>query len=258
MRRRDFLAMAAAGLALAPARGRALVAPDSTSALRLLRISHSGAWQTHPDALNILALEAADRTSMHLDDRERRVALTDPALFGSMFAVLSGTGAFTFSEAERAALGRWLGLGGFLVVDNSGLSAPDADFEASARRELSRLFPQTPLERVSPDHVLFRTFYRLDYPPGRTLRRPWVEGVRLGPRYCAVLLHNDLLGAYASADGGRTFLHVPTPGGEQQREMALRFGINLLMYATCQHYKDDQVHVDYLLHKRNWRVRRPE
>ncbi len=236
----------------------ARVAPESTSALRLLRITHDAAWQTNPDAMAWLAAECADRTSMHLDDREQRVAATDKALFGSMFAVVNGTGRFSFSEAERASLGRWLGLGGFLVFDNNGLAAPDPDFDASARRELAALFPQTPLHRISPDHVLFRTFYRLDYPPGRTLRRPYIEGVQLGPRYCAVLLHNDLLGALASADGGRTFVHTPTPGGENQREMALRFGINLLMYATCLHYKDDQVHVDYLLHKRNWRIRRPE
>jgi len=35
------------------------------------------------------------------------------------------------------------------------------------------------------------------------------------------------------------------------------FGVNLLMYALCLHYKDDQVHLDFLLHKRKWKIRKP-
>ena len=35
--------------------------------------------------------------------------------------------------------------------------------------------------------------------------------------------------------------------GERQREMALRFGINLVMYVLTGNYKSDQVHVPALL-----------
>ena len=38
-----------------------------------------------------------------------------------------------------------------------------------------------------------------------------------------------------------------TPGGERQREMAYRFGVNLVMYALTGNYKSDQVHVRDLL-----------
>ena len=79
----------------------------------------------------------------------------------------------------------------------------------------------------------------------------------MGRRYGVVLNHNNLLGAL-SRDGAGRFLNVPTPGGENQREMAIRFGINLAMYAMCLHYKDDQVHLDYLLHRRKWRIQRPD
>ena len=37
-------------------------------------------------------------------------------------------------------------------------------------------------------------------------------------------------------------LTEPVPGGDAQREMALRFGINLVMYALTGNYKTDQVH----------------
>ena len=41
----------------------------------------------------------------------------------------------------------------------------------------------------------------------------------------------------------------PVPGGEVQREMALRFGINLVMYALTGNYKTDQVHAPALLER---------
>jgi hypothetical protein len=39
------------------------------------------------------------------------------------------------------------------------------------------------------------------------------------------------------------------PDGESQREMAYRFGINLVMVALTGNYKADQVHVPYILER---------
>ena len=119
------------------------------------------------------------------------------------------------------------------------------------------MFPGRSLLRISADHVLFRSFYRLDYPAGRAIHRPYVEGLSIGPRIGVVLNHNDLFGALAKGADG-SWASTPEPGGESQREMAMRFGVNLTMYALCQHYKDDQVHLDYLLHRRKWRIRPSE
>jgi hypothetical protein len=44
-------------------------------------------------------------------------------------------------------------------------------------------------------------------------------------------------------------LTEPVPGGEMQREMALRFGVNLVMYALTGNYKTDQVHAPALLER---------
>ena len=41
----------------------------------------------------------------------------------------------------------------------------------------------------------------------------------------------------------------PVPGGETQREMALRFGVNLVMYALTGNYKTDQVHAPAMLQR---------
>ena len=57
---------------------------------------------------------------------------------------------------------------------------------------------------------------------------------------------NDWAGAWAQEDRGRFTI---TPGGEQQREMAYRFGVNLLMVALAGNYKADQVHIPYILQR---------
>ena len=44
-------------------------------------------------------------------------------------------------------------------------------------------------------------------------------------------------------------MNAVVPGGEPQREQALRFGVNLVMYALTGNYKTDQVHVPALLER---------
>ena len=41
-----------------------------------------------------------------------------------------------------------------------------------------------------------------------------------------------------------------TPGGEHQRERAIRLAVNIAMYVLCSNYKDDQVHAPVLMRRR--------
>ena len=59
----------------------------------------------------------------------------------------------------------------------------------------------------------------------------------------------DLAGALLRDEFG-AWAFTCEPGGEAQRERAVRFGINLLMYALCTDYKADQVHIPFLLKRR--------
>ncbi|MBZ0215505.1 MAG: DUF4159 domain-containing protein, partial [Fimbriimonadaceae bacterium] len=54
--------------------------------------------------------------------------------------------------------------------------------------------------------------------------------------------------AWAIDDRGRPLLPV-VPGGDRQREMAYRVGINLVMYTLTGNYKADQVHIPALLER---------
>ena len=44
-------------------------------------------------------------------------------------------------------------------------------------------------------------------------------------------------------------LYPLEPGGPRQREMALRGGVNIVMYTLTGNYKADQVHVPELLER---------
>ena len=49
---------------------------------------------------------------------------------------------------------------------------------------------------------------------------------------------HDLCGALARGASGTPPLQV-TPGGEVQRERAVRLAVNIAMYVLCSTYKDD-------------------
>jgi hypothetical protein len=59
---------------------------------------------------------------------------------------------------------------------------------------------------------------------------------------------HDWAAAWAVDDLGQPIAAV-VPGGEHQREMALRFGVNLVMYTLTGNYKADQVHVPAILER---------
>jgi hypothetical protein len=100
--------------------------------------------------------------------------------------------------------------------------------------------------------VVFRSFYRIERPVGRLAISPVMEAVMRDGRLVVAYVQNDLGGAWARDDFGNYELSCE-PGGERQREMSFRLGINLVMYALCLDYKSDQVHVEYLMRKRRWR-----
>ena len=63
-----------------------------------------------------------------------------------------------------------------------------------------------------------------------------------------MITSNDLAAAWALDDRNRALFPV-VPGGEVQREMAFRVGVNIVMYALTGNYKADQVHVPALLER---------
>ena len=109
-----------------------------------------------------------------------------------------------------------------------------------------------PLIPVPEDHVLTKAFYLLREFPGRwSGGAVWVERHAGGTNdgvSSIIIGSNDWAAAWAIDEVGRPIAAV-VPGGALQREMAYRFGINLIMYAFTGNYKADQVHVPAILER---------
>ncbi|RVT86578.1 DUF4159 domain-containing protein [Rhodobacteraceae bacterium CCMM004] len=170
------------------------------------------------------------------------------------------------SDEAYAKLNTYLRTGGMILFDTR--DADVAGFGASSPegrklQELARPLDIPPLEPVPSDHVLTRTFYLLQDFPGRHQSRDvWVEAAppdaervegmpfrNLNDNVTPVVIGgNDWAAAWAVDDAGNRLFPVGRGyAGERQREIALRFGVNLIMHVLTGNYKSDQVHVPALL-----------
>lgn len=172
------------------------------------------------------------------------------------------------SSAGYLALDRWMRNGGLLLVDSrdADLADPGQVTASPALQNLLAPLDVPVLEPIPTDHVLTRSYYLLESFPGRhDGARPWVAaGAMLndsGADQGALSAHaqNDgvtplVIGGNAWADAwavdrdGFPLSAIGSgPEAERQREMAYRFGINLVMVALTGNYKSDQVHVQSIL-----------
>ncbi len=155
--------------------------------------------------------------------------------------------------------------GGLVIFDTrDALSARPGAGATPEGEQLRRMLATLDIPELEPlprDHVLTKTFYILDSvvgrydsgstwveilpPAGEDGRRPARAGDNVSP---IVITSNDLASAWAVGRRGEAL--VPMSGADpRQREMALRAGVNLVMYALTGNYKADQVHVPALLER---------
>ncbi|KMW58217.1 putative membrane protein [Candidatus Rhodobacter oscarellae] len=170
------------------------------------------------------------------------------------------------SDLAYAKLNRYLRGGGMILFDTR-----DADIarfgQASPNgrklQQLARPLDIPALEPLPEDHVLTRTFYLLqDFPGRHNSRDVWVEAAppdaelvegmpfrNLNDNVTPVVIGgNDWAAAWATDETGRVMFPVGRGfAGERQRELANRFGVNLMMHVLTGNYKSDQVHVPALL-----------
>jgi len=209
---------------------------------------HGGRWDARVSGLRRIAWELQRRTSVEVVAEARPLGL-GVRLFDYPFVYFGGEGDFPpLTGPELETLRRYLTYGGFLLADaNDGSSG--TGFDAAFRREMARVLPASPLQPLPSSHVVFKTFYLLDAAPGRLFTHPQLSAAVLGGRAAVLYSQNDLAGAWARDEGGDYAFEV-VPGGEAQRELAVRAGINICMYALCLDYKDDAVHLPLILKKR--------
>jgi hypothetical protein len=242
-------------LAFAVARPAPAGAFGDADKFAIAQIVYPGHWNPHSTGPRRLLWEVEKRTSI---ESAAPVAVTladEAALRRYPFLYLAGDQAFPLpDEVDLGRLRRHLVAGGLLVIDGSESGSAQNGFDRSVRALVRQLFPKAPLERLPADHVVYKSFYLLRAPVGRTARVPYLEAVVHDGRAAVIYSQNDLGGAWARDEFGQ-WEHEVYPGGDQQREMAFRLGINLAMYALCLDYKTDQVHVPFILRRRKWQSR---
>mgnify|MGYP003119884605 CR=1 FL=1 len=170
------------------------------------------------------------------------------------------------SSQAYGKLNAYLRAGGMILFDtrDGDLAASGATSPAARRlQQIALPLDIPPLEVLPEDHVLTRAFYLLQAFPGRHSRGPvWVEAAppdaeqaegipfrNLNDGVTPVVIGgNDWAAAWAVDGNGRPLLPVGRGyAGERQRELAFRFGVNLVMHVLTGNYKSDQVHVPALL-----------
>ncbi|MGH6912142.1 MAG: DUF4159 domain-containing protein, partial [Geminicoccales bacterium] len=157
-------------------------------------------------------------------------------------------------EEVVAKLNRYMENGGTILFDTRDQQFSSGPFGGSSKdlQRLTRGLDLPALEPVPPDHVLTKSFYLMQEFPGRwTGGKVWVErgGSRTNDGVSRIIAGgHDWAAAWAVDNAGRPMFPV-VPGGERQREMAYRFGVNLVMYALTGNYKADQVHVPAILER---------
>lgn len=249
--RRSFLQALSAAAALLLSRRAYAIGEHDRVAIPLLR--YAGNWNPRPNALRRLLQSVEQRTSILVETASKALDPASPDLFSAPFVVLAGDRAFEpLPDAAILNLRQYLQAGGFLLVD-SAEGVQDGPFMQSVRRDLARIYDASRVVVVPRDHVLYKSFFLLDKPVGRVVVSDNVEGVFDDDRLAVVISHNDLLGAWERDNFG-SWTFDCTPGGETQREHATRVGINLVMYALCINYKADQVHIPFILRRRQWKV----
>ncbi len=200
------------------------------------------------------------------DPMEIDLARDDLALFTLIYWPVSET-SLPPTPAEYARLNRFLRGGGMILFDTRDADLAGLGGATEAGRRLQMLAAPLdipPLEPLPFDHVLTRSFYLLQTMPGRHDGPVWVEAAPAGAEQAqgmpfrnlndgvtpVVIGGNDWAGAWAVDDTGQPMFPVGRgAAGERQREIALRFGVNLVMHVLTGNYKSDQVHVPALLER---------
>ncbi|GBE43359.1 hypothetical protein BMS3Bbin10_01435 [bacterium BMS3Bbin10] len=171
------------------------------------------------------------------------------------------------AEKTLAKIDAYMKQGGMIVFDTRDYQRTlpgGVGAQGPGATALSRLIGDLdipPLEPVPENHVLTKAFYLLRNFPGRWDGGAlWVEATpaseadksarsrRTDGVSSLLITSNDFAAAWALDDRNRALFPV-VPGGDIQREMAFRVGVNIVMYALTGNYKADQVHVPALLER---------
>ena len=184
-------------------------------------------WQTFElnprqfEGLQGAALEAAR-------EEQVRNMLESPVLF------FSGSNDFTLTENEVECLRRYVDNGGFIFAEAcDGNGCNGQAFDVAFQREMARVFPDSKLRKLPPDHAVWFAQQRID--PKHLPEGMWLYGIDACCR-TSVIYAPRSLSCYWELHRVRKSNYPEQVAG--QIETCLRIGENVLTYATNRELKD--------------------
>jgi len=167
------------------------------------------------------------------------------------------------SDKANANLNAYMAGGGTIVFDTQdegdrvlrgaephpGLTALTAKLDIPA------------LTKTPDDHVLTKSFYLIQTYPGRWANGAvWVDrdtnGAARDGVSSVILTSNDWAAGWALDEDGNELAEIEKDI-PRQREMSMRAGVNIAMYALSGNYKADQVHAAALIERLGKQQRKP-
>lgn len=206
--------------------------------------------QTSRAGLAGLSFIASSRTAVELGDPVAVDPSRDNLVFFPLIYWPIVDGAPTPDATFLSRLKEYMRRGGTLLIDTRDEGT--LGFDTAQLREIARRLDIPPLRAIPSDHVLTKAYYLLREFPGRwTGGRVWVErdASRTKDGVSSVIVGSHDWAAAWAVDDSRKPQFPVVPGGERQREISYRFGINLLMYVLTGNYKADQVHLPAILER---------
>jgi hypothetical protein len=218
-------AVVLAALALAmPAATLAQPQPGARE-FAIARLKYGGGGDWYEDRTSLVNLLRAVRARTSIPVGAEQEAVVEPgaaALFQYPFVFACGHGNMKLTPTEAANLRRYLTSGGFLWVDD------DFGIDPSFRREMKKVFPESPVVELPFSHGIFHGLY--EFPGGL----PKVHEHSGGPAKAFGIVHDGRLVVFYSYDTDlgdgledEDVHHDPA----EKREAALRMALNIVYYA---------------------------
>jgi hypothetical protein len=196
--------------------------PDKQATFFMGRVRYSSNDGNDCGGVGHDLMQLVSRASTLAIQEERKVRLTDPELFETPFLFMNGHNDFVLSDEELANLRKYLSRGGFFFASGC---CTNPNFPKAWRREFGRLFPNEMVKSIPYDHLIYRSFYKIDRIRCLNESRDiHLEGLFLEGRLVAVLCEDGLCCSFSANNSCNEAKGVSPEDGQ-------KLALNIAVYA---------------------------
>lgn len=191
---------------------------------------NSGDWNVDERMPSNLLNSLIEYTTLDIDTKENVVALSSDAIFNAPFCYLSGHKLVEFNQEEKTNFKKYVQNGGFVFVDDCNHDI-DGLFAKSFENQMTAIFGENSLNKISNNHPLYSSFFKFDDGPPTTSQELNGWGDDLVHDYLKAIEINGRIGVlYSNKDYGCEWDY----DYRNKRWLAkdnTRFGVNIVIYA---------------------------